>query len=599
MREDISDLNDFSAFDIDEGADPTSIPPTSDAAPLYVSWGEFKMDANGLRMRKAASKNSEPPKDEQISSAFELLGACRDPFGRGWGKWLRWRDKDGRVHTMHVPDAKLVGDPAALCSGLLDRGLRVNPTQQKALLNYLAHVPTKTRVTLVSRTGWHTIGGHDVFVLPGQTIGSKGEAVILDETAQGPYEARGSLTDWQAGVGALVADHALGVLTVSAALAGTLLHIAGQEGGGLNLFGPSSKGKTTLSQAGASVWGRGGSPGYVRAWRATANGLEGAAASASDTCLVLDELGVIEARDAASAVYGLSNGYGKVRAGRDGSLREPKSWRVLTVSTGEVPVATKLSEDRGRRARGGQLVRLLDIPTDRGRGFGAFDHGGPEGDASALAKAIKQAATTAYGVAGPEFVRRLIAEGVSGEAVRAMVSDFVTAHLPTKADGQIDRAAQRLGLIMAAGELATAMGVTPWREGAARDAAAWALARWIEGRGGTEPDEVRQAIEAVRLIIETHGESRFEPLDGAGDARPVNNRLGWRIGSGEDARWLVPSEVWRSVFCDGLDPRFVAKALGERGMLERANDGWQIVRKIEGRSVRVFAIKASIFDGAE
>jgi putative DNA primase/helicase len=39
-------------------------------------------------------------------------------------------------------------------------------------------------------------------------------------------------------------------------------------------------------------------PGYVRAWRATANGLEGAAAGASDTILVLDELGVVDAREA-------------------------------------------------------------------------------------------------------------------------------------------------------------------------------------------------------------------------------------------------------------------------------------------------------------
>ena len=93
------------------------------------------------------------------------------------------------------------------------------------------------------------------------------------------------------------------------------LHLAGQEGGGVNFFGQSSRGKTTLLQIAASVWGRGASPGYVRAWRATANGLEGAAASANDTALVLDELGQVEAREAAAALYSLSNGGGKVRAG--------------------------------------------------------------------------------------------------------------------------------------------------------------------------------------------------------------------------------------------------------------------------------------------
>ena len=203
-----------------------------------------------------------------------------------------------------------------------------------------------------------------------------GERVALDATAHGPYEARGSLEDWKQGVGALTAGHALPVFMVSAALAGPLAHLVGAEGGGVHVFGPSSIGKSAMLAAGASVWGRGGSPGYVRSWRATANGLEGAAASATDTCLVLDELGVGEARDVAASVYALANGSGKQRARRDGSPQEPKGWRVFVLSSGELPVETKLAEDYGRKTRAGQTIRLLDVPADRGLGFGAFDHGG-------------------------------------------------------------------------------------------------------------------------------------------------------------------------------------------------------------------------------
>ena len=116
-------------------------------------------------------------------------------------------------------------------------------------------------------------------------------------------------------------------------------------------------------------------------------------------------------------------------------------------------------EDRGRKARAGQLVRMLDIPAE---GYGAFDNAGPEGEAGKLAKALKQAGSASYGTAGPEFVRRLIAEDVTGEDVRALVADFTASELSTHSEGQIDRAAQRLGLIAAAGELATRLGVTPW-----------------------------------------------------------------------------------------------------------------------------------------
>lgn len=197
--------------------------------------------------------------------------------------------------------------------------------------------------------------------------------MILDASAVGPYEARGTLKDWQEGVGALASGHLLPTLTISAALAGPLLLLAGQEGGGVNIFGRSSQGKTTIIQAAASVWGRGSSPGFVRAWRATANGLEGAATSATDTVLLLDELGVLEVRDAQAAFYSLSGGAGKARAARDGSLREPKTWRVLVLSTGEAPIETKLAEDKGRKARAGQLMRMLDVSADRGASFGVFD----------------------------------------------------------------------------------------------------------------------------------------------------------------------------------------------------------------------------------
>jgi hypothetical protein len=227
-------------------------------------------------------------------------------------------------------------------------------------------------------------------------------------------QACATVEDWRDRVARLASGHVLPVLAISAALAGPLLHLAEIEGGGLHVFGQSSKGKTTLLRLAASVWGRGDGSGYVRTWRASANGLEGTAAGATDTGLILDEVGQVEARDMAAALYALANGTGKARAARDGGLREPKTWRVLVISSGEVPVDGKLSEDRSRKTRAGQLVRLLDIPAQRVHGV--FDHPGPNGDPASLAKAFRLAAISAYGTAGPEFVRRLIGERVTGEA---------------------------------------------------------------------------------------------------------------------------------------------------------------------------------------
>jgi uncharacterized protein (DUF927 family) len=437
--------------------------------------------------------------------------------------------------------------------------------------------------------------------MPSCTIGTAGrELVLLDSPGTSTYDSRGTLEDWKKSVGTLTKGHGLPVLAISTALAGALLHIAGMEGGGVNFFGFSSKGKSTCAECAASVWGKGSSPGYVRSWRATANALEAAAAISSDTILVLDELGVVEAREAAAAIYQLASGSGKQRAGRDGRLRPPLTWSVLVLSTGEMPMSSKINEDRnGRRAQAGQAVRLLDIPADAGKGFGVFDNAGPDNDAARLSDTIKKASRTWYGTAGPAFVRRLVAED-SNEAARhiaAAVEAFVDTTVVAAADGQVRRAAKRLGLIGVAGEMAAGWGIVPWAPGDAFAAAAAALTSWVDGRGGTEGAEVREAISRVRLFIERHGDSRFEPVDKSDDFRPVLNRAGWRKGSGSERLWLIPAETWRMEVCFGFDPSLAAQILAERGMLVRGADCFTRVHKIGGRPQRAYTITTAILDG--
>ena len=185
---------------------------------------------------------------------------------------------------------------------------------------------------------------------------------------------------------------------------------------------------------------------------------------------------------------------------RGGTLRQSQTWRVLPLSTGEVTLATKIAEERGRRAHAGQGVRMLDIPADAGRGSGVFDHPGPDKDAGKLAQAIKHAATTDYGVAGPAFIRCLLEDGPDDvrELVREMIDAFVADNLPFNADGQVKRAAERLGLIGAAGELAREWGIVPWEEGGPERGGTCAcrldrLPRRRDGGGGARGDRGRFA----------------------------------------------------------------------------------------------------------
>ncbi len=449
-------------------------------------------------------------------------------------------------------------------------------------------------MTVVPTTGWHDIGTEKVFALPDHTIGSvHDEIIIVKDTINSPFESRGTLADWQNGVGSLVAGHSRPVFAVSAAIAGPLLGQLGMEGGGFNFYGESSRGKTTANQAAASVWGKGDSPGFVRPWRSTANALEGAAAIHTDTILILDELGAVEAKEAAMAIYSLASGTGKGRSSRDGSLRQSLKWRTMVLSSGELRLADKLEENH-QRARAGQQVRLVDIPGDAGRGFGAFDNGGACNDAKQLADQIKAAAQTSYGTAGPDFVRRLIEEGIhrSPDNIRTMMDAFRDSNAPQGADGQVLRVIDRFGLVAAAGELACEFDIVPWQNGDALTAARLCFKAWFDIRGGAEAGEVLTAIEQVRLFIQRHGDSRFEPIETPN--RPVNNRAGWHRSEGPNREWLIPSETWKSEVAVGLNSTLVARTLADKGMLKRAKDGFMRVERVQGIPQRVYVLTASI-----
>jgi len=263
------------------------------------------------------------------------------------------------------------------------------------------------------------------------------------------------------------------------------------------------------------------------------------------------------------------------------------------LSTGEVRITDKLWESR-QRARIGQQVRLIDIPVDACAGFGAFDNAGAEGHAKLLAEAIKAAAQCSYGTAGPEFVRHLIADGDNNRAdIRAAVDAFRNRYAPKDADAQVLRVCDKFGLVAAAGELAREFGIVPWNEREALHAAGRCFGDWFDSRGGNEAGEVQAAISQVRLFIEQHGDSRFEPLIGTLD-RPIANRAGWRRRDGTEREWLIPPETWKTEVVVGHNPTFVAQVLNERGMLKRAKDGFQCVEKIQGRSQRVYVVTAGI-----
>jgi putative DNA primase/helicase len=121
------------------------------------------------------------------------------------------------------------------------------------------------------------------------------------------------------------------------------------DGFGIHLFGKSSSGKTTAAAIAASIWGP--PDRFVRSWRTTVNGLEGVAAAQNEVLLVQDELKQAAPEEVAQALYMISQGRGKQRAGRSGQARSLKTWNVPYISTGEIATQAYVIRHTAARPR--------------------------------------------------------------------------------------------------------------------------------------------------------------------------------------------------------------------------------------------------------
>lgn len=555
-----------------EGAkSPWSLPADPDQGkrsegPEY-NGGQFIYSDRGIFYQPPGEdKSGNPHPQKWLCSPVSVLASTRDSRNHSWGRLLQWADGDGHIHRWAMGSDLLQTDGADVRRMLASRGLAIAPSRQSRELMqvFLQTWPAPKRARCVDKTGWCG----PAFVAPDRVFGEADELVVFQgEGIDHGWSTRGNLETWNRDIGALCQGNTRLVLAVSLSLAGPLLDLVGGEGGGFHLRGPSSSGKTTAQLLAASVWGR--PKEFYRSWRATANALESVAAMSNDHILILDEIGQVDPKAAGEAAYMLANGSGKSRANRSGGARKAASWRLVYLSSGELPLSELMSQ-AGHRVHAGQEVRLCDIAADAGAEMGLFEdihgHATPE----RFAVHLKTAADSTYGALGPAFLEAIVPRRVEiAESVKAGIDEFAAENTPEGASGQVGRVARRFGLIAAAGELAIGLGLLPWPEGEADKASAACLKSWLTNFGTGQREDI-VIISQVQKFIEANGSSRFESMT-AGEK--VINRVGfWRDVNGV-REYLVLSESFKSEVCKGLDSKRAARVLADAGLLVPGADG--------------------------
>jgi putative DNA primase/helicase len=538
-----------------------------------------------------------------IAGHCDVLAETRDTDGASWGVLLHWKDHDGRDHQFALPRSTLAGDGSEARRILMDGGFYIAPSQTaRGLFNsFLLQVRSPNRARATQRVGWHS----NSFVMPDDCFAADKTDMLLLQSAtahEHSFRQSGTLQSWQENVGRYAAGNSRLVLAISAAFAGPLIGPCSAEGGGVHFKGASSTGKSTALHVAGSVWGGGDANGYVRSWRATANGLEGVCLGHSDTLLCLDELSQLAAKDAGEAAYMLANGSGKSRSSRDGSARKAAKWRLLFLSSGEIGLADKVAEDgRGRRLAAGQQIRIVDVSADAGAGMGMFEELHGLASPEALARHLRDATQRHYGVASREFLAAVVPEiDKIQKLVLTVVKAFCEAHVPAGADGQVERVAQRFGLIAAGGEVAWLYGIAPWERGDAVAACAKCFEQWLSVRGGHDAAETRDCVDQVRTFLLANGMARFIPAWEETQSRiPVRDVAGFRDQVGDGWDFYVTTTAWKEV-CAGFDPRRTAAVMKQKGYIDAGEEGRssKSVRVPEFGKQRLYHIRSTFLEDA-
>ncbi len=368
-----------------------------------------------------------------------------------------------------------------------------------ALYHYILCQDNVPEGHVIKKIGW-TSGDCNVYALQTEVIQKESDTnkyMPVINSKNNAFERAGNIEGWKNGIAKLAVGNPLMIFSICVAIAGPLLRVlnipAGDDGG-FNFYGLHGTGKTTLVETGSTVWGCRET--QTNSWSSTTNHFESVAESRNDNVLILDELGRIgNPKDLNKVIYSLAGGDGKGRLDSNANEKMQRKFRILIISTSEKPSST-IAAEAGINIEGGVEDRLASIPANGGKGMGVFSDIHEYDNPADFAQAVKRLTSrdcnegeANYGVAGPEFIYRIISKITDIPELRERWQSYRSAFLKSLNAENVSRVGSRFALVGFAGELATEFGLTGWEKGKATEAAKYCFIRWHGEHHGTNHEK--------------------------------------------------------------------------------------------------------------
>ena len=311
-----------------------------------------------------------------------------------------------KLVSLSVLEGELYGPERSRLAGrFAAAGLELSGYNPAAFADHLESLQSEIITVHTGATGWRG----ELYVSAAETsapMGYSGNKVRYSGNGRAILATRGTLQEWFEGVMSFAAASPCLMLSLGVGFAGPATSLVSKElGGGLCLYGESSRGKTTCAYAAASIYGK--RPSYVHKWKNTANFMLATLEAHNDNFAVFDEFKTasrLELRD--NPQFLIADGETPGRCNINGEGKPKGHWTLQVLVTNE-----RSMEEQMRlwniEVINGASVRIpgVQVPHDK---RGIFNSSESVETSAGCVKYIERVTERCYGNAGRVWIQALV-----------------------------------------------------------------------------------------------------------------------------------------------------------------------------------------------